>query len=111
MRFLVGLGLLVAMGACGAPGAEEAEDAEAGVKEVVGRWDVTVSGGDVSYPSWFELAHQDGSWSGSFVGRFGSARPIPEIELADGKLVFSLPSQYEQGQTELRFEGAATRSG
>ncbi len=106
MRILLGLGLLVALGACGGTGSEvKPEGSDATAADVAGRWDATVRGGDSEYPTWFELTRQDGVWSGSFVGRFGSARPISEIDYTNGVLTFSLPSQYEQGQSELRFEG------
>lgn len=105
-KAILGLAVLTALAACGGSGEEgESKPASASSESVLGRWDVTVTTPDVTYPSWFELKDEGGALSGRFVGRFGSARPIASVEFSAGKLVFSLPSQYEQNQTELHFEG------
>ncbi len=101
---LLGLVFLAILGACGGAGQEEQTQATTS-ESVAGRWDVTVTATDATYPSWFELNDDDGDLTGRFVGRFGSARPIATVQYSDGKLVFSLPSQYEQNQSELKFEG------
>lgn len=66
-----------------------------------GRWDATIHHQEGDFPSWFEI-NADGT--GQFVGQFGSARPIPNIQ-TEGDLVFSLPKQYEPRDDEMRFEG------
>lgn len=74
---------------------------------ITGRWDITVQGPDAQFPSWLEV-----QWSGDrvlvgrFVGRFGSARPISRLEFSGDTLRFSIPPQWEEGDTDLRFEGA-----
>ncbi len=73
--------------------------------KIVGRWDVTIqeaNGGQ--YPSWFEVTGDAGNLTGRFVGRVGSQRPIKTIDFAKGHLTFSLPIQYEQHKTDLKFE-------
>lgn len=72
---------------------------------IVGRWDLTVQGTDAPYPSWLEVAGSGGKLTGRFVGRFGSARPIKQIEFINGNLRFSLPPQYERMKVDLVFEG------
>ena len=72
---------------------------------IIGRWDLTVQGSDAPYTSWFEVTDAEGKLQGRFVGRFGSARPIKQIEFNDGKLKFSLPPQYENMKVDLVFEG------
>src|SRR5215470_3758581 len=72
---------------------------------VLGRWDLTVQGTDAPYTSWLEVTDAGGKLQGRFVGRFGSARPIKQIEFNDGKLKFSLPPQYEHMKVDLVFEG------
>src|SRR5262245_38198461 len=72
---------------------------------ILGRWDLTVQGSDAPYTSWFEVTDAGGGLQGRFVGRFGSARPIKQIEFNDGKLKFSLPPQYENMKVDLVFEG------
>lgn len=71
-----------------------------------GSWDLAVQGKDGEYPSWLELERgSDGSLQGRFVGRFGSARPIPKIEVTGSELQFSLPIQYESHPVDLAFAG------
>jgi Domain of Unknown Function (DUF1080) len=73
---------------------------------VVGRWDLTVHGPDGDYPSWLEV-RQSGyrTLVGSFVGRFGSARPISNVEFTKGHLRFVIPPQWERRTSDLVFEG------
>jgi hypothetical protein len=74
---------------------------------VVGRWDVTVRGSDGNYPSWFEV-QQSGfrTLVGSYVGQFGSARPISQVDYDKGRLRFALPPQWERRTDNVLFEGA-----
>lgn len=72
---------------------------------IVGRWDLTVQGTDAPYSSWLEVTDSGGKLQGRFVGRFGSARPIKQIEFNGGKLKFSLPPQYERMKVDLVFDG------
>ena len=71
---------------------------------IIGRWDLTVQGADAPYTSWLEVTDAEGKLQGRFVGHFGSARPIKQIEFNDGKLKFSLPPQYEHMKVDLVFE-------
>jgi len=72
---------------------------------VLGRWDLTIHGADAPYTSWLEVTDARGKLQGRFVGRFGSARPIKQIEFNGGNLKFSLPPQYERMKVDLVFEG------
>ena len=72
---------------------------------IIGRWDLTIQGADAPYTSWLEVTDAGGKLQGRFVGRFGSARPIKQIEFNDGKLKFSLPPQYENMKVDLVFDG------
>jgi hypothetical protein len=73
---------------------------------VVGRWDLRVRGPEKEYPSWLEV-RQSGyrTLVGSFVGRTGSARPISRVEFENGRLVFTLPPQWERRTDDQHFEG------
>lgn len=75
---------------------------------IVGRWDLTVQGADAPYSSWLEVIGKGGKLAGRFVGRFGSARPVKQIEFSGGKLKFSLPPQYEKMKVDLVFDGKLT---
>jgi hypothetical protein len=73
---------------------------------IVGRWDLTVKSPDGEYPSWLEV-RQSGyrTLVGTFVGRFGSARPIGHVEYDNGHVRFKVPPQWERRTDDLIFEG------
>ena len=66
---------------CTIPTLAEADDPPAKQPPtLIGRWDLTVSGADGKYPSWLEVQRSGyRTLVGSYVGRFGSARPISKI--------------------------------
>jgi hypothetical protein len=97
------LGLFCALLACAFAITLTSQAQKAG--DILGRWDLTVQGADAPYTSWLEVTSAEGKLTGRFVGRFGSARPIKQIEFSDGKLKFSLPRQYERMKVDLVFEG------
>src|SRR5262245_1988109 len=69
---------------------------------IIGRWDMTVKGPDGDYPSWLEVRRSGHTTLvGSFVGQFGSARPIAKVDFADGRLRFSIPPQWEHRKDDL----------
>jgi hypothetical protein len=73
---------------------------------VIGRWDITVHGPDGDYPSWLEVRRSGvRTLVGSFVGRFGSARPISRVDFANGRVRFTVPPQFEPRIDDLVFEG------
>jgi hypothetical protein len=73
---------------------------------IIGRWDLTVKSANEVYPSWLEVRRSGyQTLVGSFVGRFGSARPISRVEFKDGRLHFSIPPQWERPSNDLTFEG------
>ncbi len=45
---------------------------------------------------------------GSYVGRFGSARPIAVVEHEQGKFKFTVPPQWERRSTPVVVEGMVT---
>ena len=72
---------------------------------VLGRWDITVNISGKDFPSWLEV-ERSGSrvLVGRFVGPGGSARPISQVNLINGKLSFSIPPQWEAESNNLNFE-------
>jgi hypothetical protein len=72
---------------------------------VLGRWDITVNISGKDFPSWFEV-ERSGSRTlvGRFVGPGGSARPISQVNLSNGKLSFSIPPQWEAQSNNLNLE-------
>ncbi len=88
MRYVLLLAfVLLALGALAwAPARPAAEDA------LLGRWDLTVTAeGGESYPSWLEVTREGPALKGRFVGRGGSAFPVPDVSIADGELKFQFP--------------------
>jgi hypothetical protein len=73
---------------------------------IEGRWDLTFERDARTGPGWLEIRHSGHS---TLVGRImvfgGSARPISEVRIVDGKMSFSIPPQWERGTTNLVFEG------
>ena len=75
-------------------------------KALEGRWDMIIEKDGKQLPSWLEIKH---SGRNTLVGRFvfanGSARPISEVKVADGKFRFTIPQQWEKEDVDLEFEG------
>ena len=72
----------------------------------IGRWDMVISQEGKELPSWLEITLSGRSTLvGRFVYAFGSARPIAEVKVKDGKFNFSIPVQWEPGTDDMKFEG------
>jgi 3-keto-disaccharide hydrolase len=74
-------------------------------KAFLGRWDLTLKAPDREYPSWLELSDDGGQLKAQMVGRWGSARPLPKVELSNGRLTFVSPKEEEGSQKDVVFEG------
>jgi Domain of Unknown Function (DUF1080) len=74
---------------------------------IEGRWDMTIYMSGKEYPSWLEI-HHSGTHTlvGSFVGAGGSSRPISKVNFNAGKMNFSIPVQWEQGNNDITIEGS-----
>src|SRR5262249_3255616 len=69
------------------------EDEKAAKREppIIGRWDLVVQTPDGEYPSWFEVRRSGyHTLVGSLVGQFGSARPISQVEIENGRFRFTV---------------------
>lgn len=76
------------------------------ISPLEGKWDLVIDQDGKKLPSWLEIRHSGfNTLVGSFVYAFGSARPIAEIKLNDGKFSFAIPPQWEPGKKYLEFEG------
>lgn len=100
--FLVTL-CIVFIAACSAPAVEEAP--QVSLDEFTGRWDMTINTAEGSYPSWLELTRAGEKLTGLFVGKVGHARPVSDITVEGSSLAFTLPTQYEQMDSDLSFTG------
>jgi hypothetical protein len=76
-----------------------------GQNSFAGRWDITLSDGAKEFPSWIEIAANDGKPAASFVGRWGNARPLPRIEIAGNEIEFVSPKREEGGKEDMLFKG------
>ena len=79
----------------------KAADAQA----FVGRWDLTLKGPDGQYPSWLEVKEDGGQLKAQFTGRWGNARPLPKVDVADGRITFVSPKEEEGSKSDLVFQG------
>lgn len=74
--------------------------------DLIGAWDVTVTDGDLTYPSWFDVEKSGTSTLvGRYVGRFGSARPVAEVKYENGSFTFEVPPQWESRKTNVVYQG------
>ena len=78
---------------------------QADISPVEGRWDITLKKDGKDLPSWLEIMHSGRSTLiGRFVYAFGSARPVEQVILKNGKYNFSIPQQWEpDGTMEFEF--------
>src|ERR1700687_3544528 len=83
------------------PSSPAAESVEA----FLGRWDLTLKAPDREYPSWLELRQESGQLKARMVGRWGNARPLPKVELSNGRLTFVSPKEEEDRPEDMVFEG------
>jgi len=75
------------------------------VEAFFGRWDLTLKAPDREYPSWLELRQENGQLKAIMVSRWGNARPLPIVEVANGHLKFVSPKEEEERKDDMVFEG------
>jgi hypothetical protein len=97
---LVALLLAPAIAASAELGADPAGEAA-----YLGRWDLTLHAPDREYASWLELTDTDGTLRARLVSRWGHARFLPEVSIADGHLHFVSPGSEEGSKDDLVFDG------
>lgn len=77
---------------------------------ILGRWDLTLIAPDHQYPSWLQVQQKDGQLSALFVGRWGSARPLPKIEVQGNHITFVSPKEEEGAKSDMVFQGTLSGS-
>ena len=106
------LALLIAIGivssSSGFPSTAQAAAQSSSAEPFLGRWDLTLKSANRDYPSWLEIRREGGKLTARMVGRWGNARPLPKIEIAQGKLVFVSPKDEEGSKEDLIFQGSLT---
>lgn len=63
-----------------------------------GRWDLTITAPDGTYPSWLEATGDKDKPGVRVVGRAGSVHPVNDLKLVGLQMSFSTPEEYK-GQT------------
>lgn len=73
---------------------------------LVGRWNLQVQGPNGEFPAWLEIRKSGvEALVGTYVGQFGSARPIGEITGDASGFRFSIPTQWERTPRPVVYEG------
>ncbi|MFO0901213.1 MAG: DUF1080 domain-containing protein [Pirellulales bacterium] len=101
-------GLLLALALVSVCCAQKVAPPPAADPALQGRWDLVVKGPAGEYPSWLEIDKSGTSTLvGSYVGQFGSARPISEVQVeGDGRsFVIVVPPQWEKRETDVTIRG------
>jgi hypothetical protein len=80
-------------------------DTAASVQSFLGRWDLTLKTPLREYPSWLEITQEDGQLRARMVSRWGHARPLPKIELSNGRIELVSPKEEEDRKDDMVFEG------
>ncbi|WP_160717424.1 3-keto-disaccharide hydrolase [Chitinophaga solisilvae] len=76
---------------------------------LIGRWDITIDENGKTSPAWLEVKLSGyRTLVGYFVGPSGSARPVSEVIVDNGKFSFSIPPQWENGSQYLKVEGTVS---
>jgi len=82
-----------------------AQDGSSAYKPFLGRWDLTLKAAGKEYPSWIEISEDGGQLKALMVGRWGSARSLPKIQVENGVLTFVSPKEEEGSNHDLVFQG------
>lgn len=72
----------------------------------LGRWDLTLKSGSAEYPSWIEIGKKDGKLTALFTGRWGNARPLPQVSITGTQITFISPKEEEASTADMLFQGA-----
>jgi len=75
-------------------------------KSLEGKWNLILTENGQQVPSWLEIKKSGNSTLvGSYCYKFGSARPVSEIVVKDGKFSFSVPKQWEPEGFDMQLIG------
>lgn len=73
--------------------------------DAIGRWDLTVNMGDRIAPSWLEIKLSGvKTLVGQFVADGGSARPIAQVHVHEGKIHFAIPPQWDRTDKDMELQ-------
>jgi hypothetical protein len=75
--------------------------------KIAGRWDLTITALNTTYPSWMEFVDEGGSPAVRIVGRTGSARPVEEVKAEGSRLSFSTTESFGGKPVKVTWEMTA----
>jgi hypothetical protein len=84
---------------------QQSSAANASPQSFLGRWDLTLKTPVREAPSWLEITKEDGQFKARMVSRWGHARPLPKIEIANDHIIFVSPKEEEDRKDDMVFEG------
>ena len=90
----------VLLAACAGAGIAQAQAGASGsMGPFLGRWDLTVKTPTGERPSWLELSERGGQVEGLMTGFWAHATPTGKIEIKDGEIEFTVPTDvgYDEG--------------
>ncbi len=71
-----------------------------------GEWNLIITEDGKEVPSWLEVRHSGNkTMVGKFCYKFGSARPVAEVKIKEGKFSFSIPNQWEPEGFDMQLIG------
>lgn len=75
-------------------------------KALEGTWNVIITEDGKEVPSWLQISHSgNNTLVGKFCYKFGSARPVAEVRVHEGKFSFSIPKQWEPAGFDMQIIG------
>ncbi len=80
-------------------------DKTGSAQSFLGGWDLTLKTPLREYPSWLEITQEDGQIKARMVSRWGHARPLPKVEISNGRIMFVSPKEEEDRKDDMVFEG------
>lgn len=69
----------------------------------LGRWDITITTPTGAVPSWLYLYQVGGALKATMTGRWGNARPIPQVSISGNALTFVDPKEEEGAKSDMIF--------
>src|ERR1700757_507976 len=84
---------------------ENSADKTGSLQPFLGRWDLTLKAPLREYPSWLEITQKNGQIKARMVSRWGHARPLPKVEISNGRIMFVSPKEEEDRKDDMLFEG------
>lgn len=73
-------------------------------KKFAGRWDLTITTPEATFPSWLELVDESGIPAARIVGRSGSVRPVQEVRVDGSHLSFATTESFSGKPTQVTWE-------